>query len=155
MDWQVGNKLELKKELTQVEQQKRSNELALAVKKEIIELISQLPNFITKENLDSIASLMNRIDKITDRSLFDRAENLGVRDFFGSWRLMFLPFWKLSFGWESAYGKGFTWKDFLGHLLDRKENKIKKCVDLNKTISVDFYDENSVLMATASLVKED
>ena len=69
--------------------------------------------------------------------------------------MLFYPFWKLSFGWDSAYGKGFTWKDFLNHLLDRKENKIKKCVDLDKTIGVEFYDENSVLMATASLVKED
>lgn len=147
--------ISMKEELTQAEQQKRSDTLALEVKKESIALINQLPDFITKENLDYVFSLMDRIDKLTDRSLFDRAEKLGIRDFFGSWRMLFYPFWRMTWGWESAFGSGFTWKGFLNHLLDRKENKIKKCVDLNKTIGVEFYDENSVLMAHVSLVKED
>lgn len=141
--------------LTQAEKQRRSDSLAMEIKKESIVLINQLPGFLTKDNLDFVVSIMDNINRLTDKSLFDRAEKLGIRDFFSSWRLLFLPFWKLTFGWDSAYGEGFTWKDFLSTLLERKENRIKKCVDLDKPIGVEFYDDFHVLMALVSLVKED
>lgn len=61
-----------------------------------------LPCELTEDNLNEFVKACNRVESLcADQSLY---------------RLL-IPFHYLTFGWQSAYGKGFTWNEFFNDII--------------------------------------
>ena len=64
---------------------------------------SVLPNKLTKENISGFVEACHKVSSLCrDPKLY---------------RLL-IPFHHLTFGWQSAYGEGFTWELFLKSILE-------------------------------------
>lgn len=68
-------------------------------------IFSGLPNKLCKDNFQVFIEACRYVDELcSDSSAF---------------RLL-MPFHRLTFGWQSAYGKGFTWELFFDEILNNK-----------------------------------
>lgn len=87
-------------------------------------LLVQLPNKLTLENKSVFTTMCEQISSIATNA-FKEAESLGCRDFFSGWRRVLAPWWKCSYGtWEYAYCTGFTWDQFLEHIIECNCNNV-------------------------------
>ena len=111
-------------EITTMDKQSIAENLEKSILDRVRSLLLTLPDRLTEDNAEVFVSICERIDKITTDA-FTEAESLGCRDFFSGWRCVLAPWWIGSYGsWEYAYGKGFTWKDFIKYILDSKCNAV-------------------------------
>lgn len=117
-------------------------------------LLLMFPDRLTEDNADTFVNICESVSKITTDA-FTEAESLGCRDFFSGWRRVLAPWWTGSYGsWEYAYGKGFTWKDFIEYILDSKCNTVS--IDSNSEIpKIFFRDSNNKPKFLIELGKED
>lgn len=67
-------------------------------------VFSALPDKLDKQSITVFSDICEYVDNLCNNN-----PNL-------YWLLM--PFCHLTFGWQSAYGKGFTWQKFLQEMLD-------------------------------------
>ena len=136
------------------EKQRLSDNLAKEIQDKAKDYFSKLPNKVTKDSVSFIANVCDKVSSLTGAYAFNKAEQLGIRDYFGSWRLLLMPFWKMSWGFESAYAHGFTWLDFFKHLLEHGETEIK-IYDMKKDcVGFSVY-KDAEERAKIFLVKED
>lgn len=100
----------------------------------------KLPEVLSEDNIDLFETILYSIDKLC-------ADNPNA------YRLT-MPFHKLTFGWQSAYAHGFTWKDFLNDIIDNNYNNVRKV--LNKSIPcIIFYNNSGEDGFSVDLVNED
>ena len=104
------------------------------------EQLKKLPDILSKDNIEVFETILYSIDKLC-------ADNPNA------YRLT-MPFHKLTFGWQSAYAHGFTWKDFLNDIIDNNYNNVRKV--LNKSIPcIIFYNNSGEDGFSVDLVNED
>lgn len=99
-----------------------------------------LPEYISEDNADMFENALYLIDKLC-------ADNPNA------YRLI-MPFHKLTFGWQSAYAHGFTWKDFLKENIYSKYNNVRKILDESNPCIV-FYNKLGEYGFSVNLVNED
>ena len=118
-----------------------SEKLEKSILDRVRNLLLMLPDRLTEDNAEIFVNTCERIGKITTDA-FTEAESLGCRDFFSGWRRVLAPWWKGSYGtWEYAYGKGFTWKQFLDYILECNCNTIN--VRKDQDIPMIFFADKS------------
>lgn len=99
-----------------------------------------LPEFLSEDNEDMFENALCLIDRLC-------ADNPNT------YRLL-MPFHKLTFGWQSAYARGFTWEDFLKDIIENDFTNVKKI--LNKSLPcMIFYNSSGEEGFSVDLVHED
>lgn len=99
-----------------------------------------LPDYLSEDNMDMFCNAFYLIDKL-------------CVDNPSTYRLI-MPFHKLSFGWQSAYARGFTWEDFLKEIIDADYTNVRKI--LNKSLPyIIFYNSLGEEGFSVELVHED
>lgn len=99
-----------------------------------------LPEYISEDNADMFVNALYLIDKLC-------ADNPNA------YRLI-MPFHKLTFGWQSAYAHGFTWKDFLKENIYSNYNNVRKFLNKSNPCIV-FYNSSGEEGFLVCLVNED
>ena len=137
-----------------MDKQAISEKLEKSILDRVRGLLVLLPNYISTENEGMFVTVCERIGKLTTDA-FTEAESLGCRDLFSGWRRILAPWWIGSYGkWEYAYGKGFTWKQFLDYILECNCNtvNVKKDQDIPMIF---FSDKDNKPQFCIELGKED
>ena len=98
-----------------------------------------LPDYLSKDNVELFETTLYSIDKLC-------ADNPNA------YRLT-MPFHKLTFGWQSAYARGFTWEDFLKEIIYTDYTNVRKI--LNKSNKCIVFYNNSEEGFSVALVHED
>lgn len=100
----------------------------------------KLPDVLSEDNIEAFENILYSVDELC-------ADNPRA------YRLT-MPFHKLTFGWQSAFAHGFTWKDFLNDIIDNNYINIRK--NLNCSLpSVVFYNNSGEDGFSIGLVIED
>lgn len=98
------------------------------------------PEFLSEDNEDMFENSLYLIDRLC-------ADNPNT------YRLL-MPFHKLTFGWQSAYARGFTWEDFLKDIIDSGYTNVRKILDKPLPCIV-FYNSLGEEGFSVDLVHED
>lgn len=131
-----------------MEKQRKSEILGKEVEDRVYSILSSLPPKLTEHDLFKFSDACTEIDKII-RDSFDQAKELGIRDSY-IWRRLLMPFHKCGWGWESAYGEGFTWDLFFNDILSEGCTEVKLY-----NIGILFSNSAGKSSFNISLVKED
>lgn len=99
-----------------------------------------LPDIISEDSINEFETTLHRIDKLC-------ADNPNA------YRLI-IPFHKLTFGWQSAYAHGFTWKDFLKEIIYTNYINVRKVLDKSNPCLV-FYNNLGEEGFLVTLVHDD
>jgi hypothetical protein len=134
------------------EKQNKAEQLGAEITKQVYSVMSELPHTLDKTNLGVFVDACEQIDQIC-KDAFSEAEKRGVRDFFGGWRKLLIPFWKFAGDWANAYGEGFTWKGFLETIL--KENYTEVSLYNDKKYPSLSFVKNGKKEFNISLMDED
>lgn len=134
------------------EKQDKAMQLGLKITEQVYSVMSELPHILDKANLVVFADACRQIDHICTDA-FSEAEKRGVRDFFGGWRKLLIPFWKFAGDWSNAYSKGFTWEGFLETILKENCTEVSLYED-KKYPSLNFI-KNGKKEFNISLMNED
>ena len=134
------------------EKQNKAEQFGAEITEQVYSIMSELPHTLEKTNLVVFADACRQIDHICTEA-FSEAEKRGVRDFFGGWRKLLIPFWKFAGDWAKAYGEGFTWEQFLETIL--KENCTEVSLYNDKRYPSLSFIKNGKKYFNISLVNED
>ena len=99
-----------------------------------------LPDILSKDNVDEFETTLYSIDKLC-------ADNPSAHK-------LIMPFHKLTFGWQSAYAHGFTWKDFLKEIIYTNYINVRKVLGKSNPCLV-FYNNLGEEGFLVTLVYED
>lgn len=134
------------------EKQDKAEQLGAEMTEQIYSIMSELPKKLEKENVGMFANACEQISKITTHA-FSEAEKRGIRDIFSGWRKILIPFWKFGNIWESAYGTGFTWEQFLKTILEEGCTEVSLSKD--KKHPELLFQKNNKTEFTITIVNED
>jgi hypothetical protein len=134
------------------EKQNKAEQLGVEMVEQIYSIMSKLPKKLEKENVGMFANACEQISKITTHA-FSEAEKRGIRDIFSGWRKILIPFWKFGNIWESAYGTGFTWEQFLETILEEGCTEVSLSKD--KKHPEILFQKNNKTEFTITIVDED
>ena len=104
------------------------------------EQFKKLPDILSNDNIEIFETILYSIDKLC-------ADNPSAYK-------LTMPFHKLTFGWQSAYAHGFTWKDFLKEIIDTNYINVRKVLDKANPCIV-FYNKLGEYGFSVNLVNED
>lgn len=107
-------------------------------------LLKNLPETLTRENAHLFLKVFDRIESVTEYG-YETARKLGDGVLsFGAERML-VPFHHLTWSWENAYTRDFTWEAFLNSMIESGDTVVQiynktfnECGDASKRIRVVF-----------------
>lgn len=104
------------------------------------EQFKKLPDILSNDNIEIFETILYSIDKLC-------ADNPSAYK-------LTMPFHKITFGWQSAYVHGFSWKDFLKDNIYTNYINVRKVLNKSNPCIV-FYNNSGEERFLVCLVTED
>ena len=109
-------------------------------------LLKTLPETLSRENLHSFLKVFNSIESVTEYG-YETAKKFGDDVLECGAERMLVPFHHLTWSWENAYTRDFTWEAFLDSMLESGDTVVQiynktfdECGDTSKRMRVVFGD---------------